>query len=142
MATESDTSMHAGNDAQARLGLFGAMRIRKKLIILHTTFSVVLGAVLLITLRPGASAVIARAESSQAIAVLSILDREGWFEGVFETEDELPSRIGDDDDLTRSGLDQDLGVSQSTVVLHGTCHQRHPAGDHAECMDPAPLRGE
>ena len=46
MATESDTSMHAGNDAQARLGLFGAMRIRKKLIILHTTFSVVLGAVL------------------------------------------------------------------------------------------------
>ncbi len=113
MATESDTSMHAGNDAQARLGLFGAMRIRKKLIILHTTFSVVLGAVLLITLRPGASAVIARAESSQAIAVLSILDREGWFEGVFETEDELPSRIGDDDDLTiRLGTMAELDLTE------------------------------
>lgn len=113
MATDSDSKAHAGGESPARLGLLGAMRIRKKLIILHTTFSVVLGAVLLVTLRPGASAVIARAESSQALAVLSILDHEGWFEGVFVGGGDLPSALGDDEDLTiRVGTFDELDLPQ------------------------------
>ncbi|MCA9273064.1 MAG: HAMP domain-containing histidine kinase [Phycisphaerales bacterium] len=108
MATDSDSRAHAGGESPACLGLLGAMRIRKKLIILHTTFSIVLGAVLLVTLRPGASAVIARAESSQALAVLSILDREGWFAG----GGDLPSQLEDDQNLTiRVGSADELGLS-------------------------------
>ena len=107
MATDSDSTAHTGDESPSRLGLLGAMRIRKKLIILHTTFSVVLGAVLLVTLRPGASAVIARAESSQAIAVLSILGREGWF----VSGDDLPDSAQADDDLTiRVGTISELGL--------------------------------
>lgn len=111
MATDSNSTESAHGlvpgDPPVRLGLLGEMRIRKKLIILHTTFSVVLGAVLLVTLRPGASAVIARAESSQALTVLAILDREGWFEG----GGGMPGSIDDVNDLTiRVGTAAELGL--------------------------------
>lgn len=46
------------------------MRIRKKLILLHTVFSLLLAAVLLVALRPAIKNVVSRAEMSQAVKVL------------------------------------------------------------------------
>jgi two-component system NtrC family sensor kinase len=49
------------------------MRIRKKLIFLHTMFSVALAAVLLIALRPAVGRVVTRAESDEAVLVLVLM---------------------------------------------------------------------
>jgi len=78
------------------LGLLGTMRIRKKLVVLHTLFSVILGVVLLFTLRPGASAVVSRAEMNQAHTAVAILSASGWT-GIDEA---LPAAIGEIDGLT------------------------------------------
>lgn len=68
------------NTTQSRFsrGLLSGMRIRKKLIVLHTAFSISLGALLLIAIRPAMSKVIVGAEydlSEQAVKV--ILDASG-----------------------------------------------------------------
>ncbi len=51
-------------------GLLASMRIRKKLILLHTVFSLALTVILLVALRPAIKNVVARAEMSQALHVL------------------------------------------------------------------------
>lgn len=88
-------------DAPARLGLLGTMRIRKKLIILHTTFSVVLGAALLVTLRPAASTVIARAETAEALAALQLLATTGLLDPAHTPDlpDDLSLRFGSAENL-------------------------------------------
>lgn len=97
-----------------RLGLLGAMRIRKKLVFLHTTFSLVLGAVLLVTLRPGASAVVTRAETSQAAMALTLLDRSGWF----DSGGPLPAQVAEIEGLSvRTGSAQELGILPETEEL-------------------------
>lgn len=57
----------------ARRGLLAGMRIRKKLIFLHTLFSLTLGGILLLALRPAVNAVVSRAEVHQARALLEYL---------------------------------------------------------------------
>lgn len=49
------------------------MRIRKKLIFLHTTFSLLLAAVLLVLLRPAVTRIVQRAERDEAMALLNVL---------------------------------------------------------------------
>lgn len=56
-----------------RRGLLARMRIRKKLIFLHTTFSLVLAGVLLVLLRPAVARIVQRAEREEAMAILSVL---------------------------------------------------------------------
>ncbi|HZW10232.1 MAG TPA: hypothetical protein VFF69_10045, partial [Phycisphaerales bacterium] len=53
-----------------RAGLLAGMRIRKKLIFLHTCFSLSLAAVLLVALRPAVQAVVREAETDQAMLLL------------------------------------------------------------------------
>jgi len=55
-----------------RRGLLAGMRIRKKLIVLHTTFSVILALILLVALRPAIAEIVSRSELSQAVHVLEL----------------------------------------------------------------------
>ena len=55
-------------------GLLAKMRIRKKLIILHTGFSICLGMILLLAIRPAMSQVITNAELDQAQLLVGILN--------------------------------------------------------------------
>lgn len=63
------------SDRQA--GLLAGMRIRKKLIVLHTCFSVGLAIILLVALRPAISEVIRQAEAHEAQLILSIVLKTG-----------------------------------------------------------------
>jgi C4-dicarboxylate-specific signal transduction histidine kinase len=56
-----------------RAGLLAGMRIRKKLIVLHTSFSLVLASILVIALRPAVSKVVASAEVDEAKLLLRTL---------------------------------------------------------------------
>ncbi|MBX3363235.1 MAG: hypothetical protein KF866_00595 [Phycisphaeraceae bacterium] len=53
-------------------GLLARLRIRKKLIVLHTAFSLVLACMLWVILRPAIGHVVARAEATEAILLLEI----------------------------------------------------------------------
>lgn len=80
-------------------GLLGGMRIRKKLIFLHTVFSVALAAVLLIALRPSVGRVVTRAETDEAVLVLGLLAESGRV---------APGRSGSV--TVRTGTRQGLGL--------------------------------
>lgn len=54
-------------------GLLAGMRIRKKLIVLHTTFSLVLAAMLALALRPAAREVVREAELHESAVVLGAI---------------------------------------------------------------------
>ncbi|MBS0196275.1 MAG: HAMP domain-containing histidine kinase [Planctomycetes bacterium] len=54
-------------------GFLAGMRIRKKLVVLHTVFSLVLAVILLVSLRPAISEVVEEAEKDEARAVLETL---------------------------------------------------------------------
>lgn len=54
-------------------GLLGGMRIRKKLIVLHTCFSLGLAAILLLALRPAITDVLHQAEVNQARVAIRVL---------------------------------------------------------------------
>lgn len=54
----------------SRPGPLAGMRIRKKLVVLHTTFSVMLAVVLLLALRPAIRNLVAQAETEHATAIL------------------------------------------------------------------------
>jgi signal transduction histidine kinase len=87
-----------------RRGLLARMRIRKKLIFLHTTFSLLLAGVLLVLLRPAVSRIVQRAEREEAIAILSVLagSRSGGEAGLPLALPEFPNvqfRRGSADDL-------------------------------------------
>lgn len=56
-------------------GLLGGMRIRKKLIFLHTCFSLGLAAILLVSLRPAVGRIMDRAEVDEATLLLRTLVR-------------------------------------------------------------------
>ncbi|HYF15972.1 MAG TPA: HAMP domain-containing sensor histidine kinase [Phycisphaerales bacterium] len=53
------------------------MRVRKKLAVLHTVFTLLLGAVLLTTLRPAVRALVRAAEMDKSAAVLDIMTKTG-----------------------------------------------------------------
>lgn len=58
-------------------GLLSGMRIRKKLLLLHTVFSVALAAVLLLTVRPAVTEIVTRAEADEAVLALELSAAEG-----------------------------------------------------------------
>ncbi|RNC82188.1 MAG: sensor histidine kinase [Phycisphaera sp.] len=116
------------------VGLLGTMRIRKKLVVLHTLFCLVLGIVLLITLRPGATAVVARAEVSQAKAALAVLSASGW-DGSGETLPELMAgiegleyRVGNSETL---GLTPDIVEAAHEVPGQPVAWRSSKAGGYA-----------
>lgn len=53
--------------------LLGAMRIRKKLVILHTVFSLAMAAALVLSLRPAVKAVVREAEEHEAMLSMALL---------------------------------------------------------------------
>ncbi|MFO0857713.1 MAG: HAMP domain-containing sensor histidine kinase [Phycisphaerales bacterium] len=55
-----------------RPGWLGAMRVRKKLVVLHTVFTIVLAVVLLLTLRPAVQAVVREAEVEKSVLLLTL----------------------------------------------------------------------
>lgn len=79
------------------------MKIRKKLIVLHTAFSLGLGAILLIAIRPAMTKVIYGAEVDQAMSVMS---RVIAHQDAFEDAGQLPWRISLGSDATRDLPDQ------------------------------------
>ncbi|MBX3317257.1 MAG: hypothetical protein KF902_10400 [Phycisphaeraceae bacterium] len=64
---------HGVSDHRVRRGLLAGMRIRKKLIFLHTAFSAALATILLAALRPAISEIVERAEINEAAALARVL---------------------------------------------------------------------
>ncbi len=101
------------------------MRIRKKLIVLHTLFSLVLGAVLLLALRPAVESVLNQAEAQQARFAVGLVAEKLQAvprvvgEPVIRTEDlvrELRASMPDGVEL-KAGLGERLGVDAVTLTL-------------------------
>lgn len=60
-----------------RRGLLADLRIRKKLIVLHTSFSLALSVLLLVALRPALTKVIVQGEQAQAAVAMDLLQAQG-----------------------------------------------------------------
>lgn len=90
-----------------RPGFLGGMRIRKKLVFLHTVFSIVLGGVLLVALRPAISEVVGRAELDEARVLLEALAPALTAP---DTLDAAAARLNADDALLRSGTETELAL--------------------------------
>lgn len=76
-------------------GLLAGMRIRKKLIFLHTLFSLALAAILALSLRPAVREVIEQSESHEARLVLAqMLDGERSAEEMAELAGRVSARSG------------------------------------------------
>lgn len=80
-------------------GLLTRMRIRKKLVVLHTVFSLVLAAILLVALRPALGEIVKRAESSQAVAMLDLMAPELARADTFPAPPGAGLRMGDQREL-------------------------------------------
>ncbi|MEZ6243043.1 MAG: ATP-binding protein [Phycisphaerales bacterium] len=63
----------AGRSPERKRGLLASLRIRKKLILLHTLFSLVLAAILLVPLRPALRSTILLAEATDASRVAGLI---------------------------------------------------------------------
>ncbi|MEM8757626.1 MAG: hypothetical protein AAGF47_07570, partial [Planctomycetota bacterium] len=87
-------------------GLLSGMRIRKKLLLLHTVFSVGLAGVLLATVRPAVTEIVTRAEANEAVLALNLL--------VDDSEAALRSRAMPGIDL-RFGTAGELGLAAETA---------------------------
>src|SRR5947207_7664447 len=88
-------------------GLLAGMRIRKKLIFLHTGFSVVLALILLLALRPTISEVVERAEMDEAKLLLETV--AGTFDGS-ASGNPAHTLHQDNQIITMSGAAADLGI--------------------------------
>ncbi len=93
-------------------GFLGGMRIRKKLILLHTGFSLGLAAVLLIALRPAIAGVVEQAELNEARLVLQLALVNP---AAARPDPALVDRLGPDSTV-RAGTESDLGISPATAV--------------------------
>ena len=80
-------------------GLLAGLKVRKKLIFLHTVFSVVLAALLLIALRPALHDVVRSAERAHAVALL-----------------EMPESAAGENASVRTGTAQELGLDQALLA--------------------------
>lgn len=98
------------NDARARRGLLAGMRIRKKLIFLHTAFSVVLATILLVALRPAIAEVVERAERNEARLLALVLARVDPA-SILDPERAEPGLI------VRTGNAAELGLDAETTRL-------------------------
>jgi C4-dicarboxylate-specific signal transduction histidine kinase len=82
-------------------GFFAGMRVRKKLMFLHTLFSVGLAIILLVALRPAIGEVVWRAEISKAKAALTSVE---------------PGSLGAPDIVVRSGTADLLAIDEQTAA--------------------------
>lgn len=100
-----------GRSSRAGGGLLAGLRIRVKLVVLHTVFSLLLAGVLAVALRPALTEVIDQAETHEARALLSIA-RSG-------ADDQL-SRLGPDITINRSsGAPQELDLAAAQALRSG-----------------------
>jgi signal transduction histidine kinase len=89
-------------------GFLGGMRVRKKVLFLHTLFSLGLAAVLLVPLRPAITEVVEQAEANEARAILRLVLAHVELGGPRrEWRQLLP------DGEVRSGAAAELGVSET-----------------------------
>ncbi|MFO0491819.1 MAG: hypothetical protein ACK51T_05225, partial [bacterium] len=87
-----------------RRGLLTGMRIRKKLVVLHTVFSLALAAVLVLALRPAVGQIVREAEGHQARLVADLVGRAlgeaGGMPGAGDAALVLRSRLPDEVTIT------------------------------------------
>lgn len=110
-----------------RRGVLARMRIRKKMIFLHTLFSLLMTGILLITLRPALLRVVARGEQQEARNVLDIVLSLG--PDAFEHEQELS--FGEAEVTLRRGVDP-RSVPDAWVEQARTAQGRASAIDGRE----------
>lgn len=89
------------------------MRIRKKLVFLHTIFSLALAAALLVALRPALKEVVSRAELDEARVLLEALVPALASP---DTSDAAIARLNADETLLRAGTAQELGLPSDVVA--------------------------
>jgi signal transduction histidine kinase len=89
--------VNGARDRGSPRGLLASMRIRKKLIFLHTVFSILLTSVLLISVRPALTHAVAEAEgavASRAVRALMVGDDPGEIADLIETRRGTASDLG------------------------------------------------
>jgi len=95
-------------------GLLAGMRIRKKLVFLHTLFSIALAAILLVALRPALNEVVVRAEVDQCRRLLDVVAPSLESGGVRVRDPGLQSLI--ENLPIQSGKPEEIGVSSSSAA--------------------------
>lgn len=91
--------------------LLGTMRIRKKLIVLHTLFSAGLAALMFFILRPEIQSLVRQAEAEDAAYVLGTLDVQDLTQGRARGQEPLGSGI-----TLRWGSAADLGLAAGAIA--------------------------
>ena len=94
----------------ARPGIFAGLRIRKKLIVLHTLFSLVLAGILLAALRPATRDIVERAERAEAAILLGQLTNPALLPPGQRTRDTLQALA---DQLAPPGATIRVGTAES-----------------------------
>lgn len=96
-------------------GILAGLRIRKKLIVLHTSFSLTLAVLLLLAIRPAMGKVITRGEQAQAMLAIDLLRSRGLDPGDhpdLSVDTSAAGRVA-----VRSGPAPDLGLSDAQAAL-------------------------
>lgn len=117
LTPQTDPPLQPGGNTRRAERLLGPMRIRKKLIVLHTTFSLVLAAILLLSVRPAIRDVVARAEGDACrLAVRMLAASPGLEPGT--SVDGVELRIGTADEVggDADALDRARNIPGQTVV--------------------------
>ncbi|MCA9303788.1 MAG: hypothetical protein KC996_06670 [Phycisphaerales bacterium] len=113
-------------DPEIKPGILAGMRIRKKLFVLHTTFSLSLGIILLLALKPAMSKVMDGAEQDQAEQLIRTLfdaqpspGQEAFDRIVQDPDQRVRIRTGAADALGISAVVESLarGTEGGTVVI-------------------------
>lgn len=113
-----------GPDAERRAGrlraLLGSMRIRKKMILLHTGFSLTLAVVLLLSLRPAIREVVQAAERQTCLTALEMLSRDPGLATRASVE-HVEFGVGSAEDLGLSAREARLARegAGAPVFIHG-----------------------
>ncbi len=119
-------------------GLLAGMRIRKKLIVLHTSFSLVLAGIMAVALRPAVGEVVRRAERHEGRVVLAaaMLEREIAREDGRAPEEQagLLARLNEPSGvMLRAGTAEELGlreeVARRAMAEPGAIVEVSPAAD-------------
>lgn len=99
--------------ASDRPGFLGGMRIRKKLVFLHTVFSLALAGALLVALRPAIREVVEKAELDEARVLLEALVPALTSP---DAKEAAAARLNSDETLLETGTAQALGLPPEIVA--------------------------
>ena len=116
-------------DGGSRRGILAGMRIRKKLIFLHTAFSVVLAAILLVALRPAIAEVVERAERNEARLVARVLSQ-------LDATSVPRFAVGEPGVRVRVGTPEEIGIDPSVAS-----RAIESAGEPIDLPPPAEVPG-